>query len=102
MVQRQIDRWPHSEGKKKFTASKTNMTRMRSILLNPTFRFTKQTSTPTLALSAMPETDPKSHEDDLKQHQHADDGSAGASGRAQGRSWSSPPLPLSTPSDVRP
>jgi hypothetical protein len=102
MVQCQIDRWPHSEGKKKFTASKMNMNRMRSFLLNPTFRFTKQTSTPMLALSVMPETDPELHEDNSKQHQHADNGSAGASGCAQGQSWLSPPLALSMPSDVCP
>jgi hypothetical protein len=47
MVQRQQEKWPFKEGGKRFT-SKTNMRRMRSILLNPAHGFTKQVpATPT-------------------------------------------------------
>ena len=41
MVQRQQDKWPFKEGRKRFT-SKTNMHQIRSILLNPAHGFTKQ------------------------------------------------------------
>jgi hypothetical protein len=41
MVQRQQEKWPFKEGRKRFT-SKTNMRQMRSILLNPAYGFTKQ------------------------------------------------------------
>ncbi|KAH0829060.1 hypothetical protein J3R83DRAFT_2517 [Lanmaoa asiatica] len=41
MVQRQIDRWPYHDGRRRFT-SKTNMGVMRGVLLNRAFGFTKQ------------------------------------------------------------
>ncbi|KAF8129502.1 hypothetical protein EV363DRAFT_1584558 [Boletus edulis] len=41
MVQRQVERWPYHDGKRRFT-SKTNMDRMRAVLLNCTFGFTKE------------------------------------------------------------
>ncbi|KIJ58455.1 hypothetical protein HYDPIDRAFT_34159 [Hydnomerulius pinastri MD-312] len=73
MVQRQIDRWPYHEGKKKFT-SKTNMTQMRNVLLNPTFGFTKQTDA-----TAPPAEQEKDLRGDM---QHV--GSMSADARAQG------------------
>ncbi|KAH0832251.1 hypothetical protein J3R83DRAFT_13226 [Lanmaoa asiatica] len=41
MVQRQINRWPYHDGRRRFT-SKTNMGVMRGVLLNWAFGFTKQ------------------------------------------------------------
>jgi hypothetical protein len=55
MVRRQQDRWPFKEGRKRFT-SKTNMTQMRAVLLNPTYGFTKQV-VPTLTQITTPPSD---------------------------------------------
>ena len=41
MVQRQAERWPYRDGRRRFT-SKTTMGVMRSVLLNRAFGFTKQ------------------------------------------------------------
>ncbi|OAX42214.1 hypothetical protein K503DRAFT_387947 [Rhizopogon vinicolor AM-OR11-026] len=40
MVQRQRDKWPFQESKKRFT-SKTNMLQMHAVFLNPVHGFTK-------------------------------------------------------------
>ena len=41
MVQRQVEKWPYHDSKRQFTM-KTNVDCMRNMLLNRTFRFTKE------------------------------------------------------------
>ena len=46
MVQRQVDRWPYTGGKRKFSTMKTKVKQMRDVLLNPQFGCTKQLEAP--------------------------------------------------------
>jgi hypothetical protein len=40
MVQRQRDKWPWDDPKRKFNPSKTRIEELRAVLLNPSFGFT--------------------------------------------------------------
>ncbi|KAF8120516.1 hypothetical protein EV363DRAFT_1422046 [Boletus edulis] len=57
MVQRQVERWPYHDGKRRFT-SKTNMDRMRAVLLNCTFGFTKEVEVVRLLSPSLPPPPP--------------------------------------------
>lgn len=41
MVERQAEKWPYHDGRRRFTM-KTNMDRMRAVLLNRALGFTKE------------------------------------------------------------
>ena len=56
MVQRQAQKWPYSDVRRRFT-SKTNMDRMRGVLLNRAFGFTKEVEV-VLPLSPSPSPPP--------------------------------------------
>jgi hypothetical protein len=69
MVQRQAEKWPHRDSRRQFT-SKTNMDRMRGVLLNHAFGFTKEVEvvrplSPTPGSAGTP-SQPEPQQDDME------------------------------------
>jgi hypothetical protein len=69
MVQRQAEKWPHRDSRRQFT-SKTNMDRMRGVLLNHAFGFTKEVEvvrplSPTPGSAGTP-SQPEPQQDDVE------------------------------------